>query len=184
MATYKSTTLSRSHSFIRSPNPYPQLEGNEGKEVASKIEKVTREEIEPIQRLVKSIESLNYKRNNELKRYLHGLQAEVLDREYPNSCSKNGSLEIAWYVWSCLRDQFADQGLCLEVPDAGLGENKNLMYVWSKAEHYLECEIFLHSKEIEFFYRNRNSKYVWGKDVTLDDLLNPEVLEKLSLFAW
>jgi hypothetical protein len=56
------------------------------------------------------------------------------------------------------------------------------MYSWSKAEHYLECEIS-GSGEIEFFYRNRKTGEDWGKDITLEQGFSTDILHYLTLFG-
>lgn len=129
---------------------------------------------------MKAYEEGNEKRHQELRRYLDSLHSEA---------KSTGEVEFtilvlntAWQVWADLREYFLSKGLCLEVPDACPGQRDNFMYTWSKAEHYLECEI-LGSGEVEFFYRNRNSGEVWGEDTTLEQEFSTTVLDKAALFA-
>jgi len=69
----------------------------------------------------------------------------------------------------------------LQPPDACPGESDNLMFVWNKGEHYLECEVFGNGA-VEFFYRNRLTDERWGEDITLESKLTPAIIKKLMLF--
>ena len=182
MATFKSIAASP-RSFVRKPKMTSQLEGFEGKELSQKISEVSQAILrdEPIQRLLKSYEEGNEKRHQELRRYLSVLRCEA---------KSTGEVEFtilvidaAWRVWEDLRKYFLSKGLCLEVPDACPGDTDNFMYTWSRAEHYLECEIF-GSGEVEFFYRNRNSGEVWGEDATLEQGFSTTIFDKAALFTW
>jgi hypothetical protein len=85
-------------------------------------------------------------------------------------------LDLSSVVWQRLKQVFEEtQGLSLEVPDACPGAKDNFIYTWSKAEHYLECEIF-GSGEIEFFYRNRTTGENWGKETTLEQGFSKDIL--------
>lgn len=182
MATFKPIAASPG-SFVRKPKMSPQLEGLEGKELNQKLSEVSQaiRRDEPIQRLLRVLEEGNKKRHQELRHYLDSLHFEVESTGQDEFTIL--VLDIAWQVWTGLREYFLSKGLCLEVPDACPGQKDNFMYTWSKAEHYLECEIF-GSGEVEFFYRNRNSREVWGEDTTLEQKFSATILDKATLFVW
>lgn len=182
MATF-TTTANLPRSFVRRAEILPQLEGVEGKELSQKIDDVTRrlEKDEPIQRLLQQFEEGNQERHEKLRLYLDSLRSEA--RATGESEFSVAALDTAWQVWIILRNYFLSKGLCLEVPDACPGKQDNLMYAWSKAEHYFECEIF-GTQEVEFFYRNRNSGEVWGEDTTLEQEFSHTIFDKAALFAW
>ena len=135
----------------------------------------------PIQRLLKKFDENSERRHQELKAYLDTLRPQA------NSTGIDGFtisvLDTAWQTWEKLKEHFLLKGLCLEVPDACPGQSDNLMYAWSKGEHYFECEIF-GNKALEFFYQNRNTSEIWGEDTTLEQEFSAAVLEKVALFAW
>jgi hypothetical protein len=169
--------------FFRKSNAAPQLQGNEGQTLSQKITKISGsiQNIESIKRLIQALEDDYKKRQEELKYYIDALRSEVEsnhETEFTVSV-----IDTSWQVWQKLSRRFSEQGLCLEVPDACPGQNNNFMYTWSKAEHYLECEIFGHGT-IEFFYRNRKNGQVWGEDTTLENRFSTAVLEKAAFFAW
>lgn len=92
-------------------------------------------------------------------------------------------LDLSYSVWENLKKIFKEtKGLALEVPSACPGSKDNFMYTWSKAQHYLECEIF-GSGEIEFFYRNRTTGENWGKDTTLEQGFSIDILRYLTMFT-
>jgi len=136
---------------------------------------------QPIQRLLKEFDENSERRHQELKAYLDTLRPQA------NSTGIEGFtisvLDTAWQTWEKLKEYFLLKGLSLEIPDACPGQSDNLMYAWSKGEHYLECEIF-GNKELEFFYQNRNTSEVWGEDTSLEQEFSAAVLEKVALFAW
>ena len=181
MTTFTAAKTPRT--FVRRPKMSPQLAGDEGKALSKKITEVSDsiQNLESIKRLIQSLEVENKKRQEELKYYLDSLRSEA--------DSTNESeftvyvIDYSWQVWRELSGHFSEQGLCLEVPDACPGQTNNFMYTWSKAEHYLECEIF-DDGAVEFFYRNRKSSEVWGEDTTLEHGFSTAVLKKANLFVW
>lgn len=182
MATFKSIAANHRF-FVRKPEMSPQLEGFEGKELSQKISEVSQaiQRDEPIQRLLKAYKEGNEKRHQELRCYLDALQIQAKstgEAEFTILV-----LDTAWQVWLVVREYFFLQDLCLEVPDACPGQRDNFMYTWSKAEYYLECEIFS-SGEVEFFYRNRDSGEVWGEDTTLEQGFSTTIFDKAALFTW
>lgn len=172
------------HPFIQRSKTSPELYGPEGKEISQRITKVTDSILSNghIQRIIQDLEKEHEKRHQELQSYLDSLRAEVkstLQAEFTESV-----IDIALQVWEKLRSYFISNGLCLEVPDACPGQRDNLMYTWSKGEHYFECEMF-GSGEVEFFYRNRiDSSKVWGEDTTLEQEFSTTIFDKAALFAW
>lgn len=188
------TNTASSRSLVRELNTFPQLYGPEGQELTQKLNEVTQtiQKDEPIQRLLKSLKEVNERRHQDLQLYLDRLRAEARAATVPETNSEIACdqseftelvIDIAWQVWEKLRSYFLSNDLCLEVPDACPGQRNNFMYTWSKGEHYFECEIF-GSKEVEFFYRNRNSNEVWGEDTTLGQEFSTTILDKARLFAW
>ncbi|MBW4635963.1 MAG: hypothetical protein KME30_30000 [Iphinoe sp. HA4291-MV1] len=167
------------YSFVRSSTLESKSEGFDGKKLKDKINSIKKDE--PLKRILDSYKVQNDERHNLLHQYLDSLKTEVI--HVGETKFTISMLEIAWNVWNKLRSYFLSIDLCLEVPDACPGENNNFMYTWSKAEHYLECEIF-GTGEIEFFYRNRNNSYVWGEDTTFEQGFSTAILEKLTFFAW
>jgi len=91
-------------------------------------------------------------------------------------------LDNARQVLRNLNSHFRQDHLFLEPPDACPGESDNLMFVWNKVEHYLECEIFGNGA-VEFFYKNRLTDERWGEDITLESKLTPAIIKKLMLFV-
>jgi len=175
MATFNLATpnslLIRNPSKISTP-----VEGKEGKQLSDKIEKI---KDEPIQRLLKSCEEDNQQKHQKLLDYIQSLRSEVISGSETDFTLS--VLENAERVWEKLREVFSSQSKCLEIPDACPGYNDNLMYAWSRGEHYLECEIF-GSGEVEFFYRANNE--VWGEDIKLGQEFSTAIIEKIELFAW
>jgi hypothetical protein len=70
----------------------------------------------------------------------------------------------------------------LLTPSASPGEDAALMFVWSKGEHYLECEMFV-SGEVEFFYRNRRTRATWSEDVAVFNQISKQIMEKVAIFG-
>ncbi|WP_026098232.1 hypothetical protein [Kamptonema formosum] len=136
---------------------------------------------ENLPRLYKKSEAaiLPQKRCHGVRVYLDSLKKEA--RVTGETEFSEKVLDLSWSVWEKLKNLFEARGQCLEVPDACPGSRDNFMYTWSKAEHYLECEIF-GTGEIEFFYRNRKNGAVWGEDTTLEQGFSKEIFDKASLF--
>lgn len=122
---------------------------------------------------------LRQKRCQRLRAYLETLRKEAISSREIEFSEK--VLDLSWSVWQKLNNWFETRELHLEVPDACPGFRDNFMYTWSKAEHYLECEIF-GTGEIEFFYRNRKTGQVWGEDTTIDQGFSTDILHKARLF--
>jgi hypothetical protein len=181
MATFTAAKTSRG--FVARSGMPSELSGQEGQILSSKIIEVRRsiQETESIKRLLQSLEETSKKREEELKYYLDSLHSEA--------ASSNEAeftvfvIDYSWQVWQALSSRFLECDLCLEVPDACPGHSDNLMYTWSKSEHYLECEIF-GNRAVEFFYRNRKSGEVWGEDTTLEHGFSTAILEKATCFVW
>jgi hypothetical protein len=157
--------------------------GNEGVKLQEKINQVNQYIQKPqyFKNLHQSWVDANREHQRNLEIYLESLKSEVNE-----SCKSQFAvavLESAWKTWNSLSLYFARENLCLEVPDACPGQNDDFMYTWSKAEHYLECEIF-GDGAIEFFYRNRKSGEVWGGDTTLEQGFSASILRKVSIFSW
>lgn len=120
--------------------------------------------------------------------------------EYLNSLKEearrvNGDESVIWLAkdfLTLLTQKLAKKNQVLEVPDCcpnnGSQGDFHIMFTWDKKEHYLECEI-MNSGLIEFFYRNRLTKEVWGCDTyyTLTEAginqKSNELLDKLQLFT-
>lgn len=104
---------------------------------------------------------------------------------YINSLSQEISSEFKYLilsVWEKIKDVADINGVYLTIPDACLGENDNFMFTWANNEHYLECEIFS-TGAVEFFYRNKITKDVWGDDINLNDILPMQLINKIFLFT-
>jgi hypothetical protein len=163
-------------SFIDSPKIEPELQGNEGKKISKEIQKIKKDQ--PIVKLLLELERINDKDHQKMWNYLQSLSHET-----ENKCDKS-VINISIEFWKKLKDHFKSRNVCLNVPDACLGYNHNLMFVWSNQEHYLECEIFS-NQQIEFFYRNRNTNAVWGEDIEFNNhKFSDDILAKLSFFTW
>lgn len=120
--------------------------------------------------------------------------------EYLNSLEKeaaeiNGDESVIWLAKDFLNlisYKLSQQNKTLEVPDCcptdGKREEFHIMFTWNKNEHYLECEI-MNRGLVEFFYRNRLTKEVWGCDTDygLTDAQisqdSNDLLDKLQLFT-
>jgi hypothetical protein len=111
------------------------------------------------------------------KELLHYLDS-LLDR------GLNGQMiNLAKAVWGRLRAYTAHY--CqkqLSTPSSSPGDDSCLMFVWSKGEHYLECEIF-ESGEVEFFYRNRRTRATWGEDMAACHQISKQIMEKVAIFG-
>jgi hypothetical protein len=174
MATF--TPARTPDTFVRGSKALTQFEGNEGQILSKKIAEVIHwVNSEWVQRLIQPLERENEKNQDELRTYLDSFQVD--------NNADVAATNYFWQVWQQLSEYFINRGFCLEVPDACPGENNDFMYTWSKAEHYLECEIFA-TGEVEFFYRNRKTGVVWGEDTTLEQGFSSTILEKAALFAW
>jgi hypothetical protein len=183
MTTFVETNNS-SRSILK-PLPSSQSVGREGQELNEKINKVNQSiqktKSEYIRKLLQPWLEANKNKQASLQVYLESLKSEALENN--ESQFTVAVLEYSWQVWKSLSNYFSSKDSCLEVPDACPGDNNDFMYTWSKAEHYLECEIF-GSGAIEFFYRNRKSGDVWGEDTTLGQDFSISILEKVALFSW
>jgi hypothetical protein len=164
-------------------NSYQQLEGSEGRELTKKIHEVSRSlsQAESIQRILKSAEQTNKSQHQELQHYLQQLRREATSKNQSEFTAS--VIDLSESVWADLRSHFQNQQVCLEVPDACPGHHNNLMYTWSKGDHYLECELF-GTGEIEFFYRNRSTGDNWAEDTTLEHGFSTAIFEQLARFAW
>jgi len=104
--------------------------------------------------------------------YLESIESEISRNTYINAARLYG--RVCGY--------FLVKNLELQIPDACIGENDNLMYVWETVEHYLESEIFNDGK-IEWFYRNKNTEENWGTDNSInEDNWSEDIWFFLSLF--
>jgi hypothetical protein len=156
---------------------------DEGDKLKEKINQVNQDIQKPeyFRKLYQSWIEDNKKQQTNLQTYLESLKSEVQE-----SCKSEFTvtvLEYASKIWNNLSLYFLRKNSCLEVPDACPGQNNDFMYTWSKAEHYLECEIF-GDGVVEFFYRNRNSGEVWGEETTLEQSFSTSILKKVSIFSW
>ena len=145
------------------------------------LNKITTEALQPIQRLLESLEKENDKCHQGLQVYIDSLRpraGSIREAEFTHKV-----LDVAWQVWNSLKKQLELQGSRLEVPDASPGHSDNFMYVWSRGSHYLECEVFGNG-DVEFFYRNRKTNEVWGEDVRVEQEFSGAILDKAALFAW
>lgn len=141
-------------------------------------EKVKR--VELIAALIKPRSLPEYKlAQNKWELYVAALYNEV---EAGNVGFTTKVLDNARQVLKNLNSHFRQNHLFLEVPDACPGESDDFMFLWSKGEHHLECEIF-GDGAVEFFYRNRATDEVWGEDITLESKLTPAIMKKLMLFV-
>jgi hypothetical protein len=160
-----------------------QSAGQEGKKLDEKIKEVNQFIQEPqyIRNLLEPWREANKEQQRGLQYYLESLKSEAV--ESFESQFTLTVLDYSWQTWKILSDYFATKSLCLEVPDACPGQNNDFVYTWSRAEHYLECEIF-DTGEVEFFYRNRNSAEVWGEETTLEQGFSTSIIRKVSIFSW
>ena len=157
--------------------------GYEGDKLKEKISQVTQDIQRPeyFRKLCQSWIKTNNEQQRGLQFYLESLKSETC--EINESQFTVTVLEYASKVWNDLSLSFSRNNSCLEVPDACPGQSDDFMYTWSRAEHYLECEIFGNGI-VEFFYRNRNSGEVWGEETTLEQSFSTSILKKVSIFSW
>lgn len=181
MATLSAS--SSSQPIVVGPASSSRLEGQAGQELIQQVKKVTESicEVETFKQWIKPWAQENQAQHRKLLNYLQTLRDEVRHNE--ESEFTIALLDLAEQVWLSLRDNFQARSEYLEVPDACPGSENNFMYVWSKAEHYLECEIFGNGA-VEFFYRNRSTGDNWGEDTTIGYGLSTTIFDKVSLFAW
>ena len=104
MATY--TTSIPTSSFVRNSNLQPQLYGSEGEILNNKIAAI--KESEPMQQLLKQLESLNDERHSQLRAYLDSLFAEAVSTG--ETGFKTHVLDSAWQVWEKLKNHFSSIG--------------------------------------------------------------------------
>jgi hypothetical protein len=182
MATFTMEVNSLSRPSLKPLNP-SQSAGHEGEKLNEKIKEVNQFIREPqyIRNLIKPWREANKEQQRGLQYYLESLKSEAV--ESFESQFTLTVLDYSWQTWKFLSDYFSARSLYLEVPDACPGQNNDFMYTWSRAEHYLECEIFGNGV-VEFFYRNRSSGKVWGEDTTLEQGFTTSILEKVELFSW
>lgn len=72
-------------------------------------------------------------------------------------------------------------GITLPIPAACTGPDGKMFYSWDRGKHHLELEI-IPGQPAEFFYRDRETGYLWGEDYTVGDPLPAEAVQKLKLF--
>jgi hypothetical protein len=112
--------------------------------------------------------------DTQLSNYLESLLERGFSEGLINSSKKTLS-SLVMYTARYYRKQ-------LMTPSASPGENASLMFVWSKGEHYLECEMVV-SGEVEFFYRNRRTRATWGEDVAVFNQISKQIMEKVAIFG-
>lgn len=181
MAQLAASRITRS--IVVEPNSSSRLEGREGQRLNEQNFSIAQsiQGVETIRRLLLSYEQRYENQHQHLLGYLGELRVEAKSSgEVEFSVTV---IDLAEKVWLSLKNHFRSQGKCLEVPDACPGSNDDFMYVWSKAEHYFECEIF-GDGAVEFFYRNRSTGDNWGEDTTLEHGLSTTILAKAALFTW
>ena len=168
---HKSNLYARTHSLLTKTS---QLQGDDGKAITQKIDNITKDK--PIERWMQSLVNENKKSHNKLVNYVNTLRLETGEEKISLTLLDNALL-----VWQKLREHFSDK--CLEIPDACPGHRSNFMYTWSTGEHYLECEIFVNG-DVEFFYKNKKTREIWGEDNSIDCRFSRDIWDKLELFSW
>jgi hypothetical protein len=82
----------------------------------------------------------------------------------------------AWHtIWTASRGQ-------MPIPAACTGPGGQMLYAWDHGRHHLELEIFP-QKAAEFFYKDRQTRELWGEDYNVGDPLPDEALKKFKLFT-
>lgn len=72
-------------------------------------------------------------------------------------------------------------GFALPIPDACTGPDGKMLYSWDRGKDHLELEI-IPGQASEFFYRDRESGYLWGEDYIIGEPLSQEALKRIKLF--
>jgi hypothetical protein len=69
----------------------------------------------------------------------------------------------------------------MPVPAACTGPDGQMLYAWDHGRHHLELEIFP-DRAAEFFYKDRETRELWGEDYSVGGPLPDEALKKVKLF--
>jgi hypothetical protein len=119
--------------------------------------------------------------DDSLELYMESLRTEA---KSTNKAEFTVSLiDYSWQIWQELKQSlWKFNQMRVTTPNACPGPSNTFMYTWSKAEHYLECEVF-ENRTIEFFYRNRETDKAWEEDTTLENGFSVEILNKIALFG-
>jgi hypothetical protein len=101
---------------------------------------------------------------------------EVSTGDHPLITPETASLAVkAWgLIW-------AASGGKMPVPAACTGPDGQMLYAWDQGRHHLELEI-IPLKPAEFFYKDRQTRELWGEDYTIGDPIPAEAVEKFRFF--
>ena len=69
----------------------------------------------------------------------------------------------------------------MPIPAACTGADGQMLYAWDREQHHLELEI-IPNQAAEFFYRDRETRELWGEDYVIGDPLPAEAVEKFRFF--
>lgn len=97
--------------------------------------------------------------------------------DHPLIASETASL--AALAWNLIQE--ASEGKA-SVPAACTGPDGQMLYSWDCGRHHLELEIYP-NKPAEFFYKDRQTRELWGEDYNVGDPIPDEAVEKFRLFA-
>ena len=90
--------------------------------------------------------------------------------------SNRGAGRAAWRdIWTASRGQ-------MPIPAACTGPDGQMLYAWDHGQHHLELEIFPH-KDAEFFYKDRQTRELWGEDYKVGDPLPYDAIKKFKFFT-
>jgi len=76
---------------------------------------------------------------------------------------------------------WASTGGKMPIPAACTGPDGQILYAWDRGRHHLELEIFA-DRAAEFFYKDRETRELWGADYNVGDRIPDEALQKCRFF--
>jgi len=69
----------------------------------------------------------------------------------------------------------------MPIPAACTGPDGQMLYAWDQGRHHLELEI-IPQRPAEFFYKDRETRELWGEDYTIGDPIPAEAVERFKFF--
>jgi hypothetical protein len=124
-------------------------------------------------------------KKDEASKKRQGMHDYLRELEYDPEL-RPGDVEVLFWAWRVLDDCLTSRKLQIDVPDACLGDRRNLMFAWHDGDNYLECEVFASSGRMEFFCKDWGTGRNDGVDVVLaepETVVPEKVLDMLATFA-
>lgn len=81
--------------------------------------------------------------------------------------------------WNKIKQDFP----LIDDPQTGLSNDGSYQFVWNKAEHHLDIDIY-DDGSIDWFYRNSFSKKIDGTDESKDFLISEALIKYLNIITY